>query len=185
MPSPARSPTLGTARVRRRTAGARPAPPPGAPRGQWRQLQDLGAYGTPRPCSGCQHRQCAGGETRSAREEPRWSFVAVAKFAPRLGFRWAWTAACGGLLARSELRAYRPPPPPPGASLLLGARGAVRAPERRQAARAPARAPPPAASPPGLPKSPPVGASVACASAGATYPGQRLLLVQRALGLQR
>lgn len=125
------------------------------------------------------------GETRSAREEPRWSFVAVAKFAPRLGFRWAWTAECGGLLARSELRAYRPPPPPPGASLLWGREGLCELQsEARQ--RAPRLVPPPpAASPPGLPKSPPVGASVACASAGATYPGQRLLLVQRALGLQR
>lgn len=125
-----------------------------------------------------------GGETRSAGEEPRSRFVAMVKFSPRLGFRWAWTAEGGGRLARSELRACRPPPPP-RASLLLGARGAVRAPEQRQAARAPARAPLPAASPPGLPKSPPVGASVASASAGATYPGQRLLLVQRALGLQR
>lgn len=59
-----------------------------------------------------------------------------AEFTPRRGFRWAGTAECGGHLARSELGAYEPPPLP-GASRLLG----VRAPERRQAARAPARGP--------------------------------------------
>ena len=115
------------------------------------------------------------------------SLAATAKCVPRPEFRRAWTATCGGRQARSELGAHARRSQP-GASRLQGARGAARELQSKGRRRAPEpailqpAAPPP---PPGLPKSPPVGASVARALAGATYPGQSLLLVQRALGLQR
>lgn len=60
---------------------------------------------------------------------------------PSPGFRGAWTAECGGHLARSEPSAQESRPPL-CASPLLGTLGAARAPEPRRAARAWDRDPP-------------------------------------------
>lgn len=142
------------------------------------------------PTPGLPERVVLGGENRSA--APRWVRGGAApelcghgRVRPPPGFRRAWTAECAGRQARSELGAHAPASQP-RASRLLGAQGATREFPSEGRRRAPGPAsPPPAAPRLGLTKSPPVGAPVARASAGATYPGQSLLLVQRALGLQR
>lgn len=108
----------------------------GGPRGACGGNSGLRGPGTPAFSPGAARTGSARRRDQIRRGGAPTELCGQAKFTPRLGFHWAGTAECGGHLARSELGAYEPPPPP-GASRLLG----VRAPERRQAARAPARDP--------------------------------------------
>lgn len=181
-PPPAADPIPGTAQVRRRWTGVQAAGPPGAPRGGRRQLWAPGARDTRAPAPGRPQGRCAGGRPDQRGGAPAEIGGRGQLAPPRSSLgpgRGGGKATWRGLSSAHRV---------PAAALRLAAsrgRGESRAPERRPAARARDRDPPAAPSQPSLPKSPPVGASVACASAGATYPGQGLLLVQRALGLQR
>lgn len=110
--------------------------------------------------------------------------LATAKFI----LRRAWTAGSrGGGLVRAQcprsLHRFHPPPrtsPPPPRSLKLEPRGLA---GDNSARGVPAVSAPRVAARP--PEVAPCRHAAGCAVAGATYPGQGLLLVQRALGLQR